>query len=121
MSGELTGNDGLPLTSLMRLRDAVGAFRALQPGIPTSYVDMFLAVALRPGLGPSEYASMVGTIQPMASRTLMEIGGHSRVRDTPLHLVSSQPHPESRRQVQYLLTPKGYALAHRVGWMLKGR
>lgn len=121
MGGEIIGNDGLPLKSLGRLKDVIGAFRSLEPNLPASYIDAFLAVALRPGQGPTDYAVMLGTIQPVASRTLMEIGESARTRATPLHLVASYPHPESRRQVMYQLTPKGYTLAYRVGMMLQGR
>jgi hypothetical protein len=121
MGGEIIGNDGLPLKSLGRLKDAIGAFRNLEPNLPASYIDAFLAVALRPGQGPTDYAAMIGTIQPVASRTLMEIGESARTRTAPLHLVASHPHPESRRQIAYDLTPKGYTLAYRVGMMLQGR
>ncbi|MCJ2067859.1 hypothetical protein MKK75_03380 [Methylobacterium sp. J-030] len=121
MGGEIIGNHGLPLKSLRRIKDVIGAFRSLEPNLPASYIDAFLAVALRPGLGPTDYASILGTIQPVASRTLMEIGKSARIRATSLHLVESRPHPENRRQIMYHLTPKGYALAYRVGMMLQGR
>lgn len=121
MSGDIIGNDGLPLRTLGRLKDVIGAFRSLEPALPASYIDTFLAVALRPGQGPTDYAAMLGTIQPVASRTLMEIGESARTRSSSLHLVESRPHPESRRQIMYHLTPKGFALAYRVGNMLQGR
>lgn len=121
MGGEITGNHGLPLRTLGRLRDAVGTFRGLEPNLPAAYIDAYLAVALKPGLGPSDYAVMLGTIQPTASRLLMEIGDNPRNRADRLNLVEHRPHPESRRQIQYHLTPKGYALAYRVGMMLQGR
>jgi hypothetical protein len=91
----------------------------LEPGLLASYIDAFLVVTLRPGLGPTDYAPMIGSIQPATSRTLMEIGEQARIRQAPLHLVDSRIHPESRRQRQYFLTSKGYALACRVGMMLQ--
>lgn len=109
------------LRTLGRRRDVVGAFRSLEPNLPAAHSDTYLAVALRPGLGPSDYAVTLGTIQPSASRPLMEIGDNPRSRAAPLNLVEHHPHPESRRQIQYQLTPKGYALAYRVGTMLQGR
>ena len=121
MSGDIVGNDGLPLRTLSRLRDVVGAFRGLEPNLPAAYIDTYLAVALKPGLGPSDYAVMLGTIQPTASRLLMEVGDNPRSRAAPLNLVEHHPHPGSRRQIQYHLTPKGYALAYRVGMLLHGR
>lgn len=121
MGGDIIGNHGLPIRTLGRLRDVVGAFRSLEPNLPTAYLDAYLAVALKPGLGPSDYAVMLGTIQPSASRLLMEVGDNPRSRVAPLDLVEPRPHPESRRQIMYHLTPKGYALAYRVGMMLQGR
>lgn len=121
MGGDIVRNHGLPLRTLGRLRDVVGAFRSLEPNLPAAYIDTYLAVVLKPGLGPTDYAAMLGTIQPTASRLLMEVGDNPRSRLAPLNLVEHRPHPESRRQIQYHLTPKGYAFAYRVGMMLQGR
>lgn len=121
MGGDMVGNDGLALHTLSRLRNVVAAFRSIEQNLPAAYIDTFLAVALKPGQGPTDYAMMLGTLQPSASRLLGEIGGHPRTRATALHLVEAHPHPESRRNIMYYLTPKGYALAYRVGGMLQGR
>ena len=117
----MVSNDGLPLQSLRRLRIAVEEFRRIYPAMPTAYLDAFLAVALKPGLGPTEYAKMLGSTQPIMSRLLLEIGEQSREREEPLHLVVSRRHPENRRQICYFLTSKGYALALRIGLMIEGR
>ena len=118
---EMVSNDGLPLQSLGRLRIAVEEFRCLYPAMPTAYLDAFLAVALSPGLGPTEYAKLTGTTQPIMSRLLLEIGEQSREREEPLHLVVSRRHPGNRRQICFFLTSKGYALALRMGLMIEGR
>lgn len=117
---DTVSNEGLHLQSLSRIVRIIAEFRRMSPGLPATYIDAFLAVALNPGHGPTEYARMVGTSQPIMSRTLLEIGEQARLRDEPLHLVVSRRHPESRRQIQYYLTAKGYALALRVGLIVQG-
>lgn len=117
----MVSNDGLPLQALGRIRIVVEEFRRLYPAMPSAYLDAFLAVALSPGLGPTDYARMTGTTQPVMSRLLLEIGEQSREREEPLHLVVSRRHPGNRRQICYFLTSKGYALALRIGLLIEGR
>jgi hypothetical protein len=60
--------------ALRRVRRIVELFRNIEPRIPSSYMDAFLSVALKPGGGPTDYARDLGTSQPLASRVLLEIG-----------------------------------------------
>lgn len=118
---DMVSNEGLSLQHLSRLQHIIAEFRKLMPGLPAGYIDAFLAVALKPGLGPTDYAKVLGTAQPIMSRVLMEIGEQARGREEPLHLVVSRRHPENRRQICYYLTAKGYALALRIGLMIQGQ
>ncbi len=93
----------------------VSAFREVHPKMPTSYAQAFLAVAMHPGQGPTEYAKMIGTMQPIASRILLEIGIKARERDDDgLGLVDRQTDPANLRQQKYFLTGKGAALMNRL-------
>lgn len=97
-----------------RLKRTIEAFRSLYPNMPTSYVDAFLSVVLEPGKGPSDYAEDMGTIQPIASRVLLEIGTKARLRDEGLHLVDRQLSDTSLRNHELFLTPKGRQLMKQI-------
>jgi hypothetical protein len=78
--------------------------------MPSSYIDAFLLVALKPGASPTDYARDLGTIQPIASRILLELGNHPRARDHELALVDRVQSPTSLVKQEYFLSPKGYRL-----------
>lgn len=100
--------------ALRKLKRAIESFRALDPRMPTSYVDAFLSVCLEPGKGPTDYAQDMGTIQPIASRVLLEIGGKARLREESLELVDRQVSDASLRNQEYFLTPKGRQLMNQL-------
>lgn len=106
--------DGNDLRALTRLNWTVETVRRVAPNMPLGYLHMLLWVSMKPGLGPTEYAKLTGTTQPIASRVLLEIGPQARERQEPLNLVSRCVSPHSLRQVEYRLTPKGEALVRRV-------
>lgn len=93
--------------------EIVNAFREIDPKMPSSYMAMFLAVAKEPGRGPTHYAETLGTIQPMASRILLEIGIKARERAEPLGLVDRAQGEDLRSQA-YFLTPKGRILERKL-------
>jgi hypothetical protein len=76
----------------------------------TSYLAAFLTVARHPGLGPTGYAKLLGTIQPIMSRILLEIGRQARAREEGLGVVDSEIDPDNFRQRKYFLTPTGLRL-----------
>lgn len=104
---------------LMKLNAAIDILRSYDHKIPASYISAALNVAINPGNGPTHYAKAMGTIQPIASRLLLEIGEKARHRDGPLGLVEAQISPESLRDKQYHLTAKGLDLAKRLADVLR--
>ena len=82
--------------------------------MPSSYMSAFLAVAMNPGAGPTDLARVMGTIQPIASRVLQEIGQRARHGDEPLQLVDQRISPHSGRNREYFLTTKGELLKRRI-------
>lgn len=105
--------------ALIRLAWIIDRFRELNSKMPSSYIAAFLAVAIKPGFGPSQYAKDLGTIQPIASRLLLEIGPKAREREGPgMGLVTRKISPENGREVEYTLTPEGARLARQIGRML---
>lgn len=106
---------GEQATRLDKLSHIVDVFRLISPRMTASYMSGFLAVARNPGCGPTEYAKMLGTIQPIASRILLELGSHSRNEGKEgLGLVDRVVSPTSLRNQQYFLTPKGRKLLHEI-------
>jgi DNA-binding MarR family transcriptional regulator len=82
--------------------------------MPSSYIAAFLQVAMKPGEGPTDYAKYLGTIQPVMSRTLSEIGVKARERDEPLFWVDREEDRENMRKKRFFLTAKGQALLRRI-------
>lgn len=106
--------DGSDLRTLTKLTWMVETLRAVAPGMPLSYLHALLWVAMKPGLGPTEYAKLMGSSQPVASRVLLEVGCKARERQEPLQLVSRNYSAHSLRQTECRLTPKGEALMRKV-------
>lgn len=102
------------LKALRRAKRMIELFRTLEPRMPSSYIDAFLTVALKPGLGPTEYARELHTLQPIASRILMEIGNYARERENALGLVDRQLSSTSAAKHEYFLTPDGRRLMAQV-------
>ena len=90
------------------------AFRAIEPTMPTSYAAAFLAVALDPGKGTVHYAKVLGVVQPVASRHLLEIGQKTRTNEPGLGLVASEYDKVDLRLKRYFLTAKGNALLSQI-------
>jgi len=96
--------------ALKRLQKIIQRFREEDSRMPSSYMEAFAAVAAEPGKGPTGYAEDMNTIQPIASRVLLEIGPKARQRPQALELVDRQQKPDSWREQEYFLTPKGRKL-----------
>ena len=115
MSNKFDQLEGSEAIALDRLAAVIDAFRLVDPKMPSSYISAFLAVARKPGFGPTEYAKITGTIQPIMSRILLEIGPRSRDGSGPgMQLVDRQIDEVSLRNHRYYLTPKGKQLQSQV-------
>jgi hypothetical protein len=93
--------------ALQKCQKIIKAFRRVDHKIPASYMAAFLAVALDPAKGPTHYAQALETIQPIASRLLLEIGPKARHKEEPLGLVDKDVSAHSLRDHEYFLTHKG--------------
>lgn len=99
---------------LSRLIAIIQVLREVSPTLPLSYAQAFLYVAMNPGHGPVTYAQALGVVQPVASRTLLEIGKKTRTGGPGLGLVDSQPDDTDLRLSRYFLTTRGYKLMAKV-------
>lgn len=97
----------------MRLNWVMSELRRLGSRLTANQIAAFLAVAEKPGLGPTEYAMGLGLLQPTASRLLLDVGPKQR-NGAGYHLVDRQGDPESLRQIRYYLTPEGHELAEKL-------
>lgn len=102
------------MKALAKCRRIIEVFRKVDHKIPASYIAAFLAVAMEPSKGPTHYANVLGTIQPIASRMLLEIGPKARHKDEPLGLVDKDVSAHSLRDHEYFLTFKGKALMQEI-------
>lgn len=106
--------------ALMRLAWALEHFRTVYPKGTIRQASAFLAVAITPGWGPTEYAKALGTIQPIASRWLLDLGSSGREHEG-LGLVERTTSLENLRHVHYTLSPKGDVLARKLAEAIRGR
>jgi DNA-binding MarR family transcriptional regulator len=106
--------------ALMRLAWALDRFREVYPKATLRQASAFLAVAITPGYGPTEYAKALGTVQPVASRWMLDLGANGREHEG-LGLLERRVDPENLRQIQYTLTPEGDELARRIAEAIRGR
>ena len=107
--------------ALLKGQRIIEVFRKADHKIPASYIAAFLAVALQPSKGPTHYAQVLGTIQPVASRLLLEIGTKARHKDESLGLVDREVSAHSLRDQEYFLTGKGLAMMHELISIIQGR
>ena len=103
-------------TELRRLRAlalVVRDFRELSPAFPSSYMLAFLAVAMRPGGGSTDYMQTLETAQPVASRILIALGPKGRSSEG-FGLVDTFIDTIDMRRKHTYLTDKGKTLVARI-------
>jgi hypothetical protein len=76
---------------------------------PIGCLQVFLLVALEPGLSVKEYASRLKVSNRTMRRYLLDIGDRNRQEAPGLRLVTSRPN-----LFKCELTSKGYLLAHQI-------
>jgi DNA-binding MarR family transcriptional regulator len=97
-----------------RLLHAINEFRDIESAFPASYMAAFLLVALKPGGGPTDYAKHLGTVPPVASRMLLEVGEKQRNGKPGCGLIERHQDINDFRATHYTLTPKGKKFLRRL-------
>jgi hypothetical protein len=100
--------------SLTKLHRVIKLFRDVHLEITSSYIDTFMAVARRPGLTVAEYSELVGHIQPVTSRMLLDLGPRTREGKEGLLLIRQVRSKTDLRMVTYTIAPKGARLLMRI-------
>lgn len=119
-SGKVQKLSDADAAAMRKVQRIIEAFQRIDHKIPSTYIAAFIAVALDPGKGPTQYAKALNSTQPLVSRFLLEIGQKSRYRDEPLGLVDRDVSPHSLREQEYFLTPRGRALVQEIVDILEG-
>jgi DNA-binding MarR family transcriptional regulator len=107
--------------ALMRMAWAIDKFRAVHPGGTLRQASAFLVVATNPGHGPTAYAKALGTIQPIASRWLLDLAHSGRDDKAGLGLLNRTVDTENLRHVRYTLTASGEKLARQMSAAILGQ
>lgn len=103
---------------LEALTRAIEVFREVDSAFPASYMAAFLMVAIKPGLGTSEYARRLGMLQPVASRILLEIGQKARTGEPGLGWIDGVSDLQDMRTKRMFVTPKGRAVLRKLNTAL---
>jgi DNA-binding MarR family transcriptional regulator len=100
--------------ALTRLVHALDEFEKLSDQFPVSFMKMFLEIALKEGLGPTEYAQRLGKIKGPASRIINTLANSPRHKEKTYDLIKKFDDPQDQRKSPIFLTAKGEALAKRL-------
>ena len=100
--------DQFPFRAMTR---TLSEMRELYPDIPAATIQVFLAIALEPGISGKELLDRVGISQSAVSRHLSILGEHSWRGGEGLGLIEVIEDLEDRRNKIAFLTPKGRTLA----------
>lgn len=106
--------------SASSLLSALEPFRDIRSDMPLQYVTTLLLVATGEGKSVNEYARRAGVSKSVMSRHILDLSIRLRSGEDGLGLLVSKPSPESLRQHEVYLTPRGRALLFRVlrSWRL---
>lgn len=108
---EFTPEEVAGLKKFMR---TLAHFKKLDQAFPQSYMEALLHIALKPGLGTSDYAERLETSKSNASRILGIIGERPRRSDEHHDLIEQEDDPSDARKTHYYLTPKGFKVLKQV-------
>lgn len=91
------------------MRRMIDAFKAVGPAVPLSYLDVFIAVAMRPDGKAEEFKEDTSIMLPALYRILKELSDASRHPGREgLELIAEIP--ADGRTKLWRLTPKGEAV-----------
>jgi hypothetical protein len=105
--------------ALRKIRKIIQIVREIDGQFPLAYLETFLVACLHQGTGPSDYAKELGSIAPIVSRALIDMGSRHRYRDEGYKLLDRQYSAVSARNQEYFLTPGGKALMRKLAKTMK--
>jgi hypothetical protein len=103
------------LKSFKAMIRALAQFKQLSERFPVSYMETLLQVAVKQGLGTTEYAERVSIGKDSTSRTLGVLGERPRARDEKVYGFLEQcDDPIDSRKTHYFVTSKGAQLLKKI-------
>ncbi len=109
------GADFHTLTKITRV------FRDIDEQMPLQMAQVFLAVALQPGITSAQLADTVGISQSSVSRNTAALGEWHRLDKPGFDLIEAVDDPRERRRRIHFLTPKGRQVAVKLLEALTGQ
>ena len=94
----------------IRLQRALRVVKQVSKQFPISYLEGFLEIALKQGLGTSEYSERLEESKGNASRLLGTLGDRSRRSEMSLNWIDQLDDPQDSRKTHYYISPKGNAV-----------
>jgi DNA-binding MarR family transcriptional regulator len=102
------------VAGLKKFMRTIAHFKKLEQSFPQSYMEALLHIALKPGLGTSDYAERIETSKSNASRILGILGERPRRSDEHHDLIEQEDDPRDARKTHYFLTAKGYSILKKI-------
>lgn len=99
---------------MKRLQRALRVIKVVSKQFPISYLEGFLEIALKQGLGTSEYSERLKESKGNASRLLGTLGSRSRRLETSLNWIDQIDDPQDSRKTHYYISPKGNAVLKQI-------
>lgn len=96
------------------LMNAIAILRDGDEQMQMQTAQVFLAIAIQPGITSKDLVKAVGISQSSVSRNTAALGEWHRLDKPGLNLIETRPDPRERRRKVHYLTPKGHAVAKRV-------
>jgi DNA-binding MarR family transcriptional regulator len=102
------------MRSFKKLLRALEYFKKLSVAFPESYMEGFLHVALKQGLGTGEYSQRLEMNKDSTSRILGIIGDRPRRTEKSYALVEQCDDPLDSRKTHYFVTAKGAQILKKI-------
>ena len=93
-----------------RLQRTVRVLKKINQQFPVSFLDGLLEIALKQGLGSTEYAERLDTSKGNGSRILGTLGDRPRRTEVVYEFITQEDDPLDSRKTHYFITTKGNAL-----------
>lgn len=97
-----------------RINKTLDVFETLSDQFPVSYMKMFMEIALKQGLSPTDYAQRLGKLKGPACRIIDSLGSHPRRTEKCHELIEKFDDPIDARVKHVVLTSKGEQLAKKL-------
>jgi len=96
------------------LRQAIREMRKSDPWMGVQTVEVFLAIALKPGLTMKEIAEVTGLAQSSCSRNVALLSKYHRLKKAGADLVETYEDPAERRRKIVFLNERGIEKARQI-------